>query len=103
MSILSDIIINFMELLEAEGRVAKRNATQMIRSFLFLYFGAFFIFLGSLVGFSLLYFYLKQNYGEVVAGSAIAFSLLVIGLCLMFKGFPKKNKKNKLQAKNNEL
>ncbi|MGI6442950.1 MAG: hypothetical protein GXZ13_06570 [Synergistaceae bacterium] len=103
MGIISNIIISFMELLEAEGRVAKHNAKQMIRSFLFLYFGAFFIFLGTLVVFLLLYGYLKQNYGDVVAGSAIAISLLIVGFLLMLKGFPKKNKRNKQSAKNNEL
>ena len=85
---LSNIVIRFFELLEAEGRVAKRNAMLVIRSFLYLYFGAVFILVGVMVGFTILYLWLRTYSGVYVAGTIVAILLLAIGLIMMCKGKP---------------
>lgn len=86
MGSLTNIVISFFELAEAEGRVAKRNVMLLIRSFLYLYFGLFFIFVGAMVGFTLLYLWLKTQRGVYVAGWTVTIILLSIGFIMICKG-----------------
>lgn len=104
MGSLTNIVISFFELVEAEGRVAKRNIMLLTRSFLYLYFGMLFIFVGAMVGFTLLYMWLKTLRGIYVAGWTITLILLSIGFIMICKGklWTKKVPSTKAKVKKND-
>lgn len=91
MKIISNLIISFIELMEAEGRVAKRNVMLLIKSFILLYFATLFIFLAAVIALAVLYVYVKENHGFYVAAPLISLLFCLIGLFLMSKITAKKD------------
>lgn len=77
--------MSFLELLEAEGRVAKKNAETLTRRFLFIYFGAAFLFCAALVATAALYMWMCEYLSKPLSLLIVAALLLAMGISLFCK------------------
>lgn len=71
--------MSFLELLEAEGRVAKKNAETLTRRFLLMYFGAAFLFCAAIAATAAAYMWLREYLCGPLSALAVSAILLAAG------------------------
>lgn len=76
---ITKIIINFLELLEAEGRSFRKSAIVTAEHITVIFFALMMIFAGIAVAFFSLYLWLSVRIGRSGGSAAIAVLLLAIG------------------------
>jgi len=83
---ISDAILRFFELVEAEGRTFRKSSIAVVENMLVIFFGFALMFLGVVVAGVSLYLWLSTVIGKAGAASAVAAALFVLGAVLLIKG-----------------
>ncbi|MEG1799935.1 MAG: hypothetical protein RR214_07100 [Synergistaceae bacterium] len=86
METLANVVISFFELVEAEGRVMRKNVVVGIECFLLIFFGASFVFFGAIAAAAALYMWLSSCIGKPLSALLIAFVMAGVGLAMISKG-----------------
>lgn len=79
---ITQVIISFLELLEAEGRSFRKSAVVTAENITIIFFALFMIFAGAAVALFSLYLWLSVRVGRI-GGSAIIAALLVLAGCYL--------------------
>lgn len=82
---ISEVVLRFFELVEAEGRAFRKSSISVVESMLVLFFGFALMFFGLLVAGISLYLWLAALIGRAGAALAVAALLFAIGAFLCVK------------------
>ncbi|MDL2297810.1 hypothetical protein LJC40_01500 [Synergistaceae bacterium OttesenSCG-928-D05] len=83
---ISEAILRFFELVEAEGRALRKSSVAVVENMLVIFFGFALMFFGVVVGGISLYLWLSTLIGRAGAASAVGAALFVLGAILLLKG-----------------
>lgn len=83
MNLITKLMMSFLELMEAEGRMFRRNVVEATELFLCRLFGGILVLLSFVTAVYVMYMWLEEMWGEYPALLAVAAVLLIPGLWLL--------------------
>ncbi|MDO4953007.1 MAG: hypothetical protein Q4E34_04180 [Synergistaceae bacterium] len=86
MKSLSGIVLNFFELLEAEGRLFREKTISTGTGIVSVLIGGLFLFVACLLAAFAAFLWIEYYYGSIVALLVIALVFAAIGSLLVFSG-----------------
>ena len=86
MKTISDIVLSFINVLEAEGKLLREKTIDAGRSVVYLFFGMLCVFVAFAVLAFALFAWLVPLYGECAAQLIIAGLFLFVGIIFLSKG-----------------
>ena len=86
MKSLSDVVLNFFELLEAEGRLFREKVISAGTGIVSVLIGGLFLFAACLLAAFAAFLWIEFYYGSIIALLVIALVFAVIGSTLVFVG-----------------
>lgn len=86
MKSISDIVLSFVNVVEAEGKLLREKTVDAGKSVVCLFFGGLCIFAALAIGAIAVFAWLEPLYGKVTAELIIAAAFLVLGIVLLAKG-----------------
>ena len=85
METIANVVLSFFELVEAEGRVMRKNVVVLMECFLFMFLGVLLLFIGVIALSYALYACLSTLFGTIIAAFVIAASVLASGFVMLTK------------------
>ncbi len=86
MKSLSEIVLNFFELLEAEGRLFREKTISAGAGIVSILIGGLFLLAACIIASAAAYIYLSSLYGQIAAMLTISAALALIGIILIASG-----------------
>ena len=86
METLANVVVSFFELVEAEGRVMRKNVVTVMECFLLIFFGASFVFFGAIAAAAAVYIWLSTYVGRPMSALLIAALMSAVGIVMIRKG-----------------
>lgn len=86
MKSISDIVLNFFELFEAEGRMLREKTITAGTALISIFTGALFLFVACISIAGAAYIYISSMYDEMIALSVIGIAFALVGVTLIMAG-----------------